>query len=125
MERSRKIRLLLLACVLDLLAFRLLTLPPSAEQQLAAYMGRQVLVTGDIEPLSVRDSGGFTSAVVRCRRLEVLHGGEAPVPYSGRLRVSLRGSLPEAGRVELSGMLEELGSLRNPGGFDAQAYNRV
>ena len=127
MERSRKIRLLLLACLLALLAFRLLTLPPSAEQQLAAYMGRQVLVTGDIEPLSVRDSGGFTSAVVRCRRLEVLHGGEAPtpVPYSGRLRVSLQGSLPEAGRVELSGMLEELVSLRNPGGFDAQAYNRV
>ena len=127
MEKSRKIRLLLLACLLALLAFRLLTLPPSAEQQLAAYMGRQVLVTGDIEPLSVRDSGGFTSAVVRCRRLEVLHGGEAPapVPYSGRLRVSLQGSLPEAGRVELSGTLEELVSLRNPGGFDAQAYNRV
>ncbi len=127
MEKSRKIRLLLLACLLTLLAFRLLTLPPSAEQQLAAYMGRQVLVAGDIEPLSVRDSGGFTSAVVRCRRLEVLRGGEAPapVPYSGRLRVSLRGSLPEAGRVELSGMLEELVSLRNPGGFDAQAYNRV
>ena len=127
MEKSRKIRLLLLACVLTLLAFRLLTLPPSAEQQLAAYMGRQVLLTGDIEPLSVRDSGGFTSAVVRCRRLEVLYGVEAPVPvpYSGRLRVSLQGSLPEAGRVELSGMLEELVSLRNPGGFDAQAYNRV
>lgn len=127
MEKSRKIRLLLLACVLTLLAFRLLTLPPSAEQQLAAYVGRQVLLTGDIEPLSVRDSGGFTSAVVRCRRLEVLRGGEAPapVPYSGRLRVSLQGSLPEAGRVELSGMLEELVSLRNPGGFDAQAYNRV
>lgn len=127
MEKSRKIRLLLLACLLALLAFRLLTLPPSAEQQLAAYMGRQVLVTGDIEPLSVRDSGGFTSAVVRCRRLEVLYGREAPapVPYSGRLRVSLRGSLPEAGRVELSGTLEELVSLRNPGGFDAQAYNRV
>ena len=127
MEKSRKIRLLLLACLLALLAFRLLTLPSSAEQQLAAYMGRRVLVAGDIEPLSVRDSGGFTSAVVRCRRLEVLQDGEAPapVPYSGRLRVSLRGSLPEAGRVELSGMLEELVSLRNPGGFDAQAYNRV
>ena len=127
MEKSRKIRLLLLACLLTLLAFRLLTLPPSAEQQLAAYVGRQVLLTGDIEPLSVRDSGGFTSAVVRCRRLEVLRGGEAPapVPYSGRLRVSLQGSLPEAGRVELSGMLEELVSLRNPGGFDAQAYTRV
>ena len=34
MEKSKKIRLLLLACMLALLAFRLLTLPPSAEQQL-------------------------------------------------------------------------------------------
>ena len=37
----------------------------------------------------------------------------------------VKGELPQAGCVVLKGTLEQLDSLRNPGGFDAASYNRV
>ena len=152
----QRLRSVLFICFLALCVFRLCSLPPSAEQQLAAYMGRQAVVLGDVEPLSVRENNGYTSAVVRCRELQVAAGmsdGRATaeeaasaaaeqneeavsiveradvsacaVPYAGRLRVSVEGQLPLAGSVVISGTLERLTSLRNPGGFDAENYNRV
>ena len=153
----QRLRSVLFICFLTLCVFRLCSLPPSAEQQLAAYMGRQVMLLGDVEPLSVRENNGYTSAVVRCRELQAAAGtsdGRATaeeadsaraaeqneeavsiveradvsacaVPYAGRLRVSVEGSLPLSGSVVLSGNLERLTSLRNPGGFDADNYNRV
>lgn len=143
LQKTRLLRLAFLLCVLLLLLFRLLTVPPSAGQQLAAYMGRQVVVLGDIEPLSVRRNGDFTSAVVRCRWLSVFAPkadkvqenmkrelqGVPPMntaqTYTGRLRVSVQGELPQAGSVELMGTLEQLEGFRNPGGFDMQTYNYV
>lgn len=141
MGKTKNLRLAAFLCLLLLLIFRLLTMPPSAEEQLAPQIGRQVIVFGDIEPASVRESGGFTSAVVRCRRVACADtescdvaqtetaGGpltaKASTAYTGRLRVSVQGKLPEAGSVEVMGVLEQLDSLRNPGGFDAQVYNSV
>ena len=108
----------MLLCVLF---FRLLTVPPSAEQQLAACFGRQLVVYGAVEPLSVRRQDGFSSAVLRCHKVY----SDTELAYSGRLRVSVKGELPQAGCVVLKGTLEQLDSLRNPGGFDAASYNRV
>ena len=108
----------MLLCVLF---FRLLTVPPSAEQQLAACFGRQLVVYGAVEPLSVRRQDGFSSAVLRCHKVY----SDTELAYSGRLRVSVKGELPQAGCVMLKGTLEQLDSLRNPGGFDAASYNRV
>lgn len=157
MLKVQRLRSILLICFVALFVFHLCSLPPSAEQQLDSYMGRQVIVRGDVEPLSVRENNGFTSAVVRCRRLQVANGtsggcataeeaksagaagknevtdstlegaagGAGAVPYTGRLRVSMKGSLPLTGSVELFGTLASLSSLRNPGGFDAVTYNRV
>lgn len=143
MLRGQRLRGLLLICFFALCVLRLCSLPPSAEQQLAAYMGRQAMVLGDVEPLSVRESNGFTSAVVRCRQLRIVAStlrerveeaeseregteiGAVAEPYKGRLRVSVEGRLPLSGSVTLFGTLEKLHSLRNPGGFDAENYNRV
>lgn len=143
MLRGQRLRGLLLICFAALCVLRLWSLPPSAEQQLAAYLGRQVMVLGYVEPLSVRENNGFTSAVVRCRQLRIVVSklGEkveeaeseresaeiraVAVPYTARLRVSVEGSLPLSGSVTLFGTLEKLHSLRNPGGFDAENYNRV
>ena len=108
----------MLLCVLF---FRLFTVPPSAEQQLAACFGRQLVVYGAVEPLSVRRQDGFSSAVLRCYKVY----SDTELAYSGRLRVSVKGELPQAGCVVLKGTLEQLDSLRNPGGFDAASYNRV
>lgn len=143
MGKIKNLRWASLICLVLLLIFRLLNMPPSAAEQLASYMGRQVMVLGDIEPLSVRSNGDFTSAVVRCRRLSVpapkadkvqenvkqrLQGDSSmniPQNYTGRLRVSVQETLPAAGSVEVAGMLEPLVGFRNPGCFDMQTYNRV
>lgn len=107
--------------LLCILSFRLLTMPPSAEQQLASCFGRQLVVQGAVEPLSVRRLDGFSSAVLRCEKVY----SDTELAYSGRLCVSVKGELPQVGCVVLKGTLERLDSLRNPGGFDAASYNRV
>lgn len=121
LQKTRYIRLFLPFMLLCVLFFRLLTVPPSAEQQLAACFGRQLVVYGAVEPLSVRRQDGFSSAVLRCHKVY----SDTELAYSGRLRVSVKGELPQAGCVVLKGTLEQLDSLRNPGGFDAASYNRV
>ena len=121
LQKTRYIRLFLPFMLLCVLFFRLLTVPPSAEQQLAACFGRQLVVYGAVEPLSVRRQDGFSSAVLRCYKVY----SDTELAYSGRLRVSVKGELPQAGCVVLKGTLEQLDSLRNPGGFDAASYNRV
>lgn len=53
-QKTRYLRLFLPVMLLCILFFRLLTVPPSAEQQLASCFGRQLVVQGAVEPLSVR-----------------------------------------------------------------------
>ena len=120
-QKTRYLRLFLPVMLLCILSFRLLTVPPSAEQQLASCFGRQLVVQGAVEPLSVRRLDGFSSAVLRCEKVY----SDTELAYSGRLRVSVKGELPQAGCVVLKGTLERLDSLRNPGSFDAASYNRV
>lgn len=67
-QKTRYLRLFLPFMLLCILFFRLLTVLPSAEQQLAACFGRQLVVQGAVEPLSVRRQEGFSSAVLRCQR---------------------------------------------------------
>ena len=121
LQKTRYLRLFLPFMLLCILFFRLLTVPPSAEQQLAACFGRQLVVQGAVEPLSVRRLDGFSSAVLRCEKVY----SDTELAYSGRLRVSMKSELPQVGCVVLKGTLEQLDSLRNPGGFDAASYNRV
>ena len=121
LQKTRYLRLFLPFMLLCVLLFRLLTVPPSAEQQLAFCVGRQLVVQGAVEPLSVRRLDGFSSAVLRCEKVY----SDTELAYSGRLRVSVKGELPQAGCVVLKGTLERLDSLRNPGSFDAASYNRV
>lgn len=96
----------------------------SAAQQLAPYIGREVIVCGAVEPMSVRQQDKFTSAVVYVRSLRLTSGEE--LSYNGRLRISMAGGkFPEAGKVVLQGTLGELIALRNPGSFDSEAYNKL
>ena len=117
LQKTRYLRLFLPFMLLCILFFRLLTVPPSAEQQLASCFGRQLVVQGAVEPLSVRRLDGFSSAILRCEKVY----SDTELAYSGRLRVSVNGELPQVGCVVLKGTLERLDSLRNPGGFDLQA----
>ena len=64
-QKIRYLRLFLPFILLCILSFRLLTMPPSAEQQLASCFGRQLVVQGAVEPLSVHRQEGFSSAILR------------------------------------------------------------
>ena len=113
-----------LLCFLVLGVFMRAHFMVSAAQQLAPYIGREVIVCGAVEPMSMRQQEKFTSAVLQVESL-VLASGEK-LSYNGRLRVSVAGGkFPEAGKVVLQGVLGELIALRNPGSFDSEAYNKL
>lgn len=127
-----------LLCFLLMGVFFRLHFAVSAEQLLAPYSGRELLVYGELEPASVRQQEKFASALVRCEEVRLVNlvskesvfnaaqkQSSVPIKYNGRLRVLVQGKLPEAGKVVLQGKLETLTSLRNPGCFDAAAYNDV
>lgn len=118
----------------------------SAAQRLAPYVGSRLLVCGAVEPASVHQYAGYTAAIVRCEEVQLVSKAKAAayanndeellpalkpveakekIPYRDKLRVSVQGNLHTSGRVVLCGKLEELTSLRNPGGFDAALYNQL
>lgn len=154
-EWARRLAWVLFCGFLGLLSG--LQVGPSAAQQLQPYFGRQVLVVGRVEPLSIRQGEGYTSLILQCEGLqpsshvskqeqfnegaqltegESLTKGEQSahgagfVPYTGRLRLSLPRSqnldaAPTAGSIVVTGRLEPLVGLRNPGSFDSTLYNRI
>lgn len=119
----------------------------SAAQRLAPYVGSRLLVYGAVEPASVRQYAGYTAAIVRCEEVQLVSKAKAAayanegeellaalkpvveakkkISYRDKLRVSVKGNLHTSGKVVLCGKLEELTSLRNPGGFDAALYNQL
>lgn len=154
-EWARRIAWVLFCGFLGLLSG--LQVGPSASQQLQPFFGRQVLVAGRVEPLSIRQGEGYTSFVLQCEGLQLskpvgkqaqfsrgaqinedeqLSESEQPVrgaffvPYSGRIRLALPSSakaaaVPTAGSIIVTGRLEPLVGLRNPGSFDSTLYNRI
>ena len=116
-EWARRIAWVLFCGFLGLLSG--LQVGPSAAQQLQPYFGRQVLVVGRVEPLSIRQGEGYTSFILQCEGLQLskpvgkqaqfsrgaqinedeqLSESEQPVrgaffvPYSGRIRLALPSS---------------------------------
>ncbi len=123
LRRFQAAMVLLPLCLLLLGFGCALRTQPGAAQLLVPYLGQQAQVLGEVEPASVYFHDGYGGFVMRCERLEV-QGKQAA--YSGRLRVGLKGdALPQTGRVLVRGTLGELVSLRNPGGFDGDLYNRI
>ena len=148
-ERGRSMALLGFFVVLGLLSG--LRIGPSAAVCLQPYFGQQVVVAGRVEPLSVRQGESYTSIILQCEGLQLKkqvselvqfskgeqlsEGEQSPqgasfVSYTGRLRLSLPRShnpdtVPALGSLVVSGRLEPLAGLRNPGGFDSELYNRI
>ncbi len=102
----------------------------SAEQRLTPYMQREVCAEGSVDVGSVRKTEEGYSLLLACERLYV---GSESVAYDGRLRLRLTaaalGAVGAEGlraeRLTVSGVLSASVALHNPGGFDAERYNRV
>ena len=93
---------------------------PSAAEQLQPYFGKEVVLTGRLEPLSSKEQQTYTSCILQC---EVLQQGKQTIVYNGRVRLTLPQRID--GTVIVQGRLEELQALRNPGCFDSELYNRI
>lgn len=104
----------------------------SAEEHLQPYFGKDVIMEGYVEPLSVKLGTNYTSFLLKCERLQ--HGSKV-ITYEGKVRLTLsqaefQSLLPRAvnnpqGKIIVYGKLEKLIGFRNPGGFNSQLYNRI
>lgn len=97
-----------------------LRLGPSAAEQLQPYYGKEVILSGSIEALSVKKGEQYFSYVLQCEKLQQ---GQQIINYQGRVRMTL--PQKAKGSIIVAGRLEPLLSLRNPGCFDGELYNRI
>ena len=119
----------------------------SAENLLSSYWGQAVVVQGSVDVSSVRLQENGCSFIIECEQVMV---DEMPIDYGYRLRVfadkkQINKFFPQvnseknhlalfgnhidykipAGKIVLSGNLENMSSFRNPGSFDSKSWNRV
>ncbi|WP_405382448.1 DNA internalization-related competence protein ComEC/Rec2 [Phascolarctobacterium sp.] len=89
-----------------------------------SYYGSNVVLEGRVEPASVKVGEGYTSIILDCNSITQ---GNLCRAYSGRVRLGLKDSknLPKTGSLLVSGTLVPLTTLRNPGCFDGELYNRI
>ena len=98
-------------------------LPEAPAQQLLPAFGKQAEVVGRVDVLSVKQYAYGTSLIINCQQLKI---NAQDIPYTGKLRVFTGSSLQHnSGVVYCRGELLPLQALRNPGGFDAERWNRL
>ena len=97
-----------------------LRVEPSAAEQLQPYYGKEVLLSGSIEALSVKEGEQYFSYVLQCEKLQQ---GQQTINYQGRVRMTL--PQKAKGSIIVAGRLEPLLGLRNPGCFDGELFNRI
>lgn len=121
-----------------------LRIGPSAAEQLEPHFGKEVILEGYVDPLSIKIRSNYTSFLLECERLQQ---GSQTINYNGKVRLTLterpakdvptseldpnNSSALQAnpqnlqGKIILSGKLEKLAAFHNPGGFDSVLYNRI
>ena len=92
----------------------------SAAEQIQPYYGKEVLLSGSIEVLSGKEGEQYFSYILQCEKLQQ---GEQTINYQGRVRLTL--PQKAKGSIIVAGRLESLLSLRNPGCFDGELFNRI
>lgn len=119
----------------------------SAEKLLSSYWGQAVTVQGSVDVSSVRLQENGCSFILEC---EQIIANEMPIDYRFKLRVfadkkQISAFFPQggsekkysaflencidykipAGKIIISGTLENMSSFHNPGSFDSKSWNRV
>lgn len=117
-ERSRNAFLVVFFVLLGMLNG--LRVGASAAEQLQPYFGKEVVLCGHIEALQSKERQEYVSCIMQCDKLQY---GQQVMAYKGRVRLAL--SQQRSGHVVVRGRLEPLHSLRNPGGFDGELFNRI
>lgn len=92
----------------------------SAAEQLQPYFGKEVVLCGHIEALQSKERQEYVSCIMQCERLQYC---QQFIAYKGRVRLAL--PQQRSGHIVVRGRLEPLLSLRNPGCFDGELYNRI
>ena len=106
----------------------------SPAEQLAPYFQQEVRAIGYIDPLSLQEIENKFSFVLDCQEVYVkgqkLNYKEKLRVYAGRKQKygeekisTLNVNITKAGRVKVTGQLQELRGFANPGSFNMQSYN--
>lgn len=96
---------------------------PSAEQELQAYWGKNVIVSGSVDSLSLKERDGLQSFVLQVHNME---SNGAKLAYHKKIRVTVNSNEKLGGKdIVLLGRLQEQIGFRNPGSFDSKSYYRL
>ena len=123
---------------------------PSAEAILEPFFGKEVVLVGHVEPLSIKYGPQYSSMQLQCEHLQQ---GSQVITYKGKVRLSLADTGVKSSntvytkslyhdileeqklsrfskafltkRIIVCGKLEPLTAFHNPGGFDSKLYNRI
>lgn len=92
---------------------------------LNSFFYKQIILQGEIEPLSFRENKEYVSFILRCQKITLTNKSFC---YDGRIRINLKGNkadLSNVNKIIIKGNLEPLNSFRNPGGMNGKLYNRI
>lgn len=93
------------------------------EQELQAFYGRNVIVSGLVEAFSWKEKDGFQSFILQ---VDNIHTKNSKIDYHDKVRVTIKTNEKIIGKkVVVSGTLQEIIGFRNPGVFDSKKYNRI
>lgn len=93
-----------------------------AKLAVADFFYKKVEVTGSIEPLSVKSNEFGNSCYIHCEKIV---SDELIFTDTVKIRISTKNALPKSGKVVAIGQFLPLHTLRNPGVFDMETWNRV
>ena len=100
-----------------------LRMGPSAEKILQPHWGKNVIVSGTVDPLTWKERDGLQNFVLKVKSLE---SGGQNLHYKKKIRVTLNAKENVLGKdLLLVGRLQEQVGFRNPGAFDSKTYYRV
>ena len=98
---------------------------PSPAASLQEYWGKQAVVQGRIDPLSVKVNNEGISTVLQCEKMSI--EGET-LPYDKKLRVFVHKETEAErlqGTLQVVGVLQPLTCFTNPGSFDGEQWQKV
>ncbi len=93
-----------------------------AKLEVGDFFYKKVEITGSVEPLSVKHNEFGNSGYLHCDKIVT---DKLVFDRDVKVRISTKDALPKSGKIMVTGQFLPLHSLRNPGTFDMENWNRV
>lgn len=93
-----------------------------AKLEVGDYFYKRVEITGSVEPLSVKHNEFGNSCYLHYDKIVT---DKLVFDRDVKVRISTKNALPKSGKIMVVGQFLPLHTLRNPGTFDMENWNRV